>query len=325
MPAHFRARAKPLIDLTRTQHVNDIILVTGAGGQHGGTGAHLVRRLLSQRRRVRILVRRESATTREFADAGVDVIRGDLQDRRTITPALDGVSQAYFTYPIAAGVLSAAANWSEATRRADHPIRTVVMSMAPAHPDHPSDRGRDQWLAEQVMQWAGLDVLVLKVMALFHENLEVAHASSIAHEGVMRNCFGNGRVPWVSGADAAELALAALLHPEDFTGPVAQVSGTESISHPDIAEMLARQLGRPVRFEPVDQAAWKAELLQIAGTESGPHVSVDMAHHIPAVAMTVAHAGPMQSVDPGQFERLTGRKPFPLARYLADSADRFQP
>jgi uncharacterized protein YbjT (DUF2867 family) len=304
--------------------MNDIILVTGAGGQHGGTGAHLVRRLLTHGRRVRILVRRESATSREFAEAGVDVVHGDLQDRRTITPALQGVDQAYFTYPIAAGVLSAAANWSEAVRRTNHPIRTVVMSMAPAHPDHPSDRGRDQWLAEQVMQWAGLDVLVLKVMALFQENLEVAHASSIAHEGVIRNCFGSGEVPWMSGADAAELALAAVLRPEDFAGPVAQVSGTENISHPDIARMLERQLGRPIRFEPVDQAAWTAELLRIAGTDRGPQVTIDMAHHIPAVATTVAQAGPMRSADPGQFERLTGREPIPLARYLADFADRFQ-
>ncbi|MFD9741254.1 NmrA family NAD(P)-binding protein [Umezawaea sp. NPDC059074] len=299
--------------------MSDLVLVTGAGGAHGGTGAHLVRGLLAHDIPVRVLVRRETATSTSLAAAGADVVIGDLHDRRTLTPALEGVTQAYFTYPIAEGVLAAAANWSEAIRTTSRPIRTVVMSMAPAHPDHPSPRGRDQWLAEQVMRWAGLDVLVLRVMALFHENLEILHATTITTEGVIRNAFGPGQVPWISGADAAEIALAAFLRPHTFTGDTARISGTESASHTEIATMTENLLGRPIHFTPVDAQTWKDELHNADPTK----IPREMATHIPAVAEAVAKAGPMLPADSTQFTHLTGKPPRTLANYLAATAPHF--
>jgi uncharacterized protein YbjT (DUF2867 family) len=121
------------------------------------------------------------------------------------------------TYPVAAGVVTAAANYAAAVREIGRRARTVVMSMGPAQPEHPSDLGKAQWLAEQVMEWAGLDLLVLRVSALFHENLLVLHGRSIRSHGVFRNSFGRGEIAWISGRDAAELGVAGLLHPERFS------------------------------------------------------------------------------------------------------------
>ncbi|USX54403.1 NmrA family NAD(P)-binding protein [Lentzea sp. HUAS12] len=126
------------------------ILVTGATGRHGGTGAHVVRRLREEGRDVRVLARSRGDRTEALEAIGAEVVIGDLQDRRGIVPALEGVAQAYFTYPIDAGVIGAAANFAAAVRESGASPRTVVMSMGPAHPGHPSGRGRDQWLAEEV-------------------------------------------------------------------------------------------------------------------------------------------------------------------------------
>lgn len=165
------------------------ILVTGATGRHGSTGAHVARRLREEGRPVRILAR-------------ALVVIGDLHDRRSLVTALADVELAYFTYPVDAGVVPAAANYTAAVRETGRAIRTVVMSMGPAHPLHPSDLGRAQWLAEEVMTWGGLDVLILRVGATFHQNLIALHGDSIRRENLLRNSFGDGQVGWINGSDA---------------------------------------------------------------------------------------------------------------------------
>ena len=124
------------------------ILVIGANGKHGSTGAHLVRSLLDKQVAVRAFVRRETDTTRQLAAQGVEVFVGDLLDQRTIVPALEGVTQAYFVYPVDLSIIAAAANWAQAVRSAPNPVRTVMMSMPPAQPTHGSPFGRAHWLAE---------------------------------------------------------------------------------------------------------------------------------------------------------------------------------
>jgi uncharacterized protein YbjT (DUF2867 family) len=107
------------------------ILVTGATGRHGGTGAHVVQRLREQGRPVRVFVRRLGERTEELAALGAEVVVGDLHDRRSIVRALRDVELAYSTYPIDAGVVPAAANYAAAVRETGRSVRTVVMSMGP--------------------------------------------------------------------------------------------------------------------------------------------------------------------------------------------------
>ena len=206
------------------------VLVIGATGRHGSTGWHVAHRLQQEGRTVRILTRSINDRTDALAALGAEVVIGDLHDRRTLLAALADVDLAYFTYPIDEGVVRAAANYAAAVREAGSAIRTVVMSMAPAHPAHPSDLGRDQWLAEEVMAWAGLDVLVLRIAATFHENIVTLHGDSIRQGDMLRNSFGDRPVGWINGTDAAEVAIAALLHPERFDGPICYPKGSEELN-----------------------------------------------------------------------------------------------
>jgi uncharacterized protein YbjT (DUF2867 family) len=298
------------------------ILVTGANGQHGGTGAHLAKRLLENGSEVGLFVRRETDTTDQLAAQGAEVVVGDLLDQRTIVPALGGVGAAYFTYAADVSIVSAAANWAQAIRAVKHRVRTVMMSMPPAVPDKPTPYGRAHWLAEQVMQWAGIDLQVVRIMAMFHENLEMMHRISITAEGVMRNAYGPDPIIWMSGADAADVMLVALLHPDKFEKPLSMVYGPEFVSHPQIAEMLSDFLGRPVRYEQIDPATWKQELENLRH----PAITPTMLLHLPTLTPTkdllwasAAPTGPRPN-DAGQFERVTGHKPRLLADFLRQLA-----
>jgi nucleoside-diphosphate-sugar epimerase len=80
------------------------ILVTGATGRHGSTGEHVARRLREEGKPVRILARMLSERTETLAALGAEVVIGDLHDRRSLVTALADVEQAYFTYPVDAGI-----------------------------------------------------------------------------------------------------------------------------------------------------------------------------------------------------------------------------
>lgn len=301
------------------------ILVTGATGRHGATGEHVVRRLREEGHAVRVLARTLSERTDKLVELGAQVVVGDLQDRRTLVLALADVDLAYFTYPIAAGVISAAANYAEAVREVGRHPRTVVMSMGPSHPEHLSDRGRDQWIAEQVLHWAGLDLNILRVTAAFHPNLAVLHGRSIRRDGVIRNSFGSGAVPWINGDDAGEVGVAALLHPERFDAPVSYVPGPEEFNHAQIAALLTEVVGRPIRFEPITRDQWRKDLVDLSALEGEDVVNPEMAGHISAVGQTIDEKGPTRMADAATLRRLIGRDPVLLRDYLQQNIALFQP
>src|SRR5260221_11757079 len=104
------------------------ILITGATGRHGGTGAHLARRLREAGRSVRALVHRLDERTAPLQALGAEIVVGDLHDRASLVPALEGVGLAYFTYPVTGGIVQAAANFAAAALRVCGRPRVVCLS-----------------------------------------------------------------------------------------------------------------------------------------------------------------------------------------------------
>jgi len=301
------------------------ILVLGATGRHGNTGAHLVARLRAEGRTVRALSRGHNDRTAHLEALGAQVVIGDLQDRASLVPALADVDLVYFAYPIAAGVVSAAANYAAAVREAGRAPRTVVMSMGAAQQGHPSDLGKAQWLAEQVMEWAGLELLILRVAALFHENLLVLHSHSIRHNRTFRNSFGSAAMPWISGRDAAELAVTALLHPERFPTAVTYPQGSERLSHDDIATLLSDVLSESVSFEPVSGDRWRQELIELSATDESRVVNPAMAQHISAIGQAMSQSAPALPADPVALQTLTGRPPVTMREFVESHRAVFAP
>jgi uncharacterized protein YbjT (DUF2867 family) len=217
---------------------------------------------------------------------------------------------ATFCFPVDAGIVEAAANFCSALRKVSPRARVVVMSMLAAQEASPSHLGRAAWLAEEVMAASGAQLCVLRIAALFYENLLVLHGDSIRAEGVMRNCFGDAKIPWIAGEDAAELMVSALIHPERFGGQVVfYPPGAEVLSHAQIAETLSVELGREVRFESVSMDHWREELL---GLREQGHAALnkDMARHISVLGAAIASRGGSQtSISPGALAAMTGRDP----------------
>ena len=286
------------------------IFVVGATGRHGGTGGVVARSLLARQIPLRSLARRPDERTDELRARGAEIVQGDLHDRASLIGALEGVATAYFTYPISGGIVAAAANFASAARTAGVK-RVVVMSMAPSHPQSPSHLGRAQWLAEEILTWSGISCLFLRIAAVFYENIELLHRHEIADEDVMRNAFEDFPVSWLSGEDAAGIAVEALLHPEKFGNEAAIYPGApQQYTQSQVAEIIGRHIGRDIRHQTIPQAEWHARILQLSGRD--PRISADMAGHISAVAANLKKPFPPNNM----IEEITGRMPMSLADVL---------
>ena len=279
---------------------------------------------MSRGRPVRALVRTEDDRADGLRRRGATTVVGDLHDRASLVAAVDGVSAVYFAYPIAAGVIPAAANLASVLVAAGSSAHVVVMSMAVSSLDSPSRLGQAQAVAEEIFIWAGLNPTVLRFGGLFHENVLVLHSASIRDNGLIANSFGEGPAPWIGGADAAEITVAHLLAPRPAATQISYPPPAESINHEEVARIIAAETGRPVRYEHIPAATWRSEL-EIAG-ESDPTspINTAMAQHISTIGAAMSkRAEPIIAPDPHALTTMLNRPPTPFADFVRQNLSRF--
>lgn len=299
------------------------VLVFGAG-RHGRTGAVVLDILVSLDHTVRVLIRNDDVRADELRERGAHTMFGDLHDRNTLRAAVVGVSAVYFAYPIATGVIAAAANLASVLVESGQRPHVVVMSMAVSSHTSPSRLGQTQAVTEEILAWAGLNPTILRVGALFHENILVLHGGSIKEHGLITNSFGTARAPWISARDAAELAVRQLLLPAPSTPEVTYPPGAEALSHTEIAEIISTEIARNVEYRPILGAQWR-ELIeaQAASSHQSP-LNNAMAQHISAIGTGFSTGNaPTVQPDPDALAAALGHPPTTFAEFVRQHRHEF--
>ncbi|MCP2289424.1 NmrA family NAD(P)-binding protein [Nocardia amikacinitolerans] len=299
-------------------------LVIGAGGRHGGTGSHVVRRLREHHHTVRVLVRTDDERAQHLRALGAQIVVGDLLDHRTLGAAVQDVDTVYFTYPVAPGIVQAAADLASAIRHAATAPRLVVMSMGVSASDSPSGLGRAQWAAEEVLSWAGLEPTILRIRALFYENIVLLHAGSIRRTGGFANSFGDAAVPWISGLDAADLAVAALTDPARYPrGATLYPLGAAVHSHAEIAALIGAETGAPVRYTHIPTGQWQSELEDLAHSGAESSVNLAMAQHISTIGAGFSQLPTAPPTDAAALTEALGRTPQTFTEFIREHRHHF--
>jgi NAD(P)H dehydrogenase (quinone) len=244
-----------------TQGNSTRFLVVGAGGSHGATGNHVARQLLERGLPVRAFVHRADQRADELRALGAEIAVGDIHDYLVVRAALDGVQRAYFTYPLADGLLLATANFAAAGQHAG--LQSVVnMSQVTARPDHASPAARQHWLAERALDWSGLGVTHLRP-PFFLENLLNVAAPTVRADSKVYLPYGQGRHAPIAGVDVARVAVGILTDPVAHRGKTYVPTGPASLSMMEQASIFSRVLGRPVEYVDIPVDSWRQILSQV--------------------------------------------------------------
>ena len=89
---------------------------------------------------------------------------------------MDGISTVYFAYPVQEGLLDATVNMAVAARNAGVE-RLVDMVMLMSTPDAPTPRMRENYLSEQVFEWAGIGAAHVRATVFFENVRSLANAA----------------------------------------------------------------------------------------------------------------------------------------------------
>jgi uncharacterized protein YbjT (DUF2867 family) len=213
-----------------------MILVTGATGN---VGRELIRALAARGDAVRVLARQPETAV---FPPGVQVAAGDLEDPRSLVPALGGVGQVFLLGAFAtAGVLRRI--------RAAGARSVVLLTSRCVIGGNPDNAVTRMWLnAEAAVRDSGLAWTILRPSG-FQSNA-LRWLPQLRAGDVVRAPWPAVPVAAIDPADIAEVA-AAVLTGSDHQGEALTLSGPEPLTPGDQVAALARALRRPLRYEPL--------------------------------------------------------------------------
>lgn len=294
------------------------VLVTGATGTHGGSGAHLVRLLQQSGIAVRALVRAEDDRAARLKAAGAEIVVGDFMKLSSLRPAMAGIERAFFCFPLADGLLQATTNFAAAAREAG--VASVVnITIMMAREDHPSPVCRDHWLSERILDWAEIGAIHLRG-GFFLENLIRFAADGVAREDAIVLPFGDGqaKLAWVSGHDMAAVAARLLADPSGHIGKTYEVTGLSPLSIVEIADIMSGALGRRIVYSGLDLPAWLARSSVAIGDND------QLRRHI-SVLSSAFSSGQTIGRTSDTVQNLAGHPPEDVAQFITDHASLFRP
>jgi uncharacterized protein YbjT (DUF2867 family) len=289
-----------------------MVLVTGAaGGQQGKTGRRVAELLLERGLPVRAMVRTMDDRAGQLRDLGAQVMVGDFLDLQSVRRLVDGVSTIYFAYPVQAGLLDATVNMAVAAHDAGV-TRLVDLVMLVSTPDAPTPRLQENYLSEQVFEWAGIGAAHVRA-TVFFENIRALANASIA-SGLFSAPLGDEDtvLPLVAGEDVARVAAGVLTAAHEPGGASYRVIG-QVLTVKEIVATLAHGLGRDVAFQHVPDEVWA----ELAGTRINAHAVA----HLSKLWASFRNA-PSEGADfavTDTIENLGGRPPKTFAEFVAEN------
>jgi uncharacterized protein YbjT (DUF2867 family) len=237
---------------------NKKILVTGATGNQGGAVA---RKLLEAGFQVRALTRnplKESA--RKLAVLGVEVVYGDLDDRSSLDPVLEGIYGVFAVLtPFEEGVVGEVREGKylvDACKAAGvkHLVYSSV-SGANLNTGIPHFDSKNE--IERYIKTAGVPATILRpVFFMYNFNSEYMGMRRKIIEGTLSLPLKpDKKLQMLAVEDFAHFVSAAFEYPFDYIGKEIDIAGDE-MTMTEAAEVFSRVIGGTVRY-----AEWPAENL----------------------------------------------------------------
>src|SRR5262245_44641256 len=249
------------------------ILVTGAaGGPQGSTGRHITNLLSEQGVQVRALVHKLDARSDSLRESGVDVVEGDLLDPASIRSALGGIKRAYFTYPVADGLLEATAIFAAAARDAGTEL-VVNNSQFQGTSEPPSFRNLQHRLADRIFDWAKVGAVHLQAPP-YYENVRALVSKSVSERDSVFLPWGDGSAvfPLVGAEDVSRVAATLLANPDAPSKRTYELIG-EVPTVNEIVETLGRVLQRPIRYFQITDEQWAEAVKDRLNPHAVDHLS----------------------------------------------------
>jgi len=285
------------------------VLITGATG---ATGGNAIQKLLELKVSVRALIHQADERSEKLSAQGVEIVVGDLADFEAVSEALQGITAAYFVFPVkVSGILEATAFFAQAAL--EQGVGAILnMSQISARRIAKSHAAQNHWIAERLMDRSGIPVTHLRP-TFFAEWLMYV-SESIRKKNMFPLPFGDARYAPIAAEDQGRVIAAILNDPAEHAGKTYPLYGPKELTQHEVADILTQVLGRKITYVPVEIEAF-SEIWQEMGYS--PYIR----QHISAVAQDCRDG--VFSGTNDLVEKLTGQKPMPMLDYIVKNKGAF--
>lgn len=245
--------------------------------------------------------------------ANIEAVRPDPEDPTSLQRAFEGVEAAFLASGYSPHIAETHLKIANAAKAAGVK-RFVQLSGVGANP---------QMCCARMLRWLGQaesgvaacpDIAVTRLRPTYMLQLLFEFAPTIAQQGLIAGPFRSTPWSWVDARDVAAVAVACLKDPS-HAGRIYTVTGSESLSFPQIADRLSHILAKPVRYH--DITANEAR-----GWLQGKGLSPVMIEA--KLEFWDACASNMLNVQPNSVvQDVTGRPPRALEEFVQDYKARF--
>ncbi|MFI5953836.1 SDR family oxidoreductase [Cryptosporangium sp. NPDC051539] len=282
------------------------ILVTGASGH---LGRLTLQHLLERRPATQLVgLARDPEKAADLAARGVEIRTGDYFDHDSLIRAFAGVEKVLLVPAPAftdrstqhATVIAAA---EEAG--VEHLVYTPIIRKAGSGVELPQVTAADTFTTK-TLEASGLRSTILGHPP-YLDNVQ-GYLGDDPFESGVRVPAGDGKVGWASREDLAE-AQAVVLTDPGHEGRTYALHGGPAVSFSEVTEILSEIRGTAVQYLPLSDEEYLADL--VAGGLPGPAAEF---------VLSWFHAinGGEWDDQPGDLEKLLGRKPTTSAEFLRD-------
>lgn len=239
-------------------------LVAGATGT---LGSEVCRLLVEKGKAVRALVRATSASDKVVAleSAGVDVVRGDLKDRKSLDAACQGASAVIST---ASSTVSRAEGDSIETvdeqgqmnlieaASAAAVSHFVLVSFPPLQAEFPLQTAKRR--VEERLKASGMTYTILQPTMFMEVWLGPALGFDVRSGSVRIYGSGTNPVSWISFRDVARFAVAALERPQARNATI-PLGGPEALTPNEVVSMAEKETDREITVQRVPEDALRQQ------------------------------------------------------------------
>jgi NAD(P)H dehydrogenase (quinone) len=282
-----------------------MIVVTGASGQLGHA---IVEQLLRLHPAAQIGVSvRDPGKAGDLAAQGVRVRHGDFSDAASLETAFEGATQLLIVSSNAAASggdpLAQHRNAIDAARKVGVK-RIVYTSHAGVGASSKFPPMRDHHATEAMLRDSGMAWTALRNG--FYAASGIAMTGDATNSGVIRTPQ-DGPVAWTAHADLAEAAAIILTNEGRFEGPTPPLTGAEALTFDNVATLMSKLTGKPVRHEILADDAMRSAMIARGTPASAVPILLGL--------FAASRDGEFATVDPA-LANLLGRRPVSMRDLL---------
>jgi len=243
----------------------------------------------------------------------IEAVRADPDDSSSLQRAFEGVEAAFLASGYSPHIAENHLKMANAAKAAGV-RRFVQLSGVGANP---------QMCCARMLRWLGQaesgvaacpEIALTRLRPAYMLQLLFEFAPTVAQQGLIAGPFRSNAWSWVDARDVAAVAVAALKDPS-HAGRIYTVTGSESLSFPQIADRLSHILGKPVRYHDItanEARGW------LQGKGLSPVMIEAKLEYWDACASNMLNVPPNTVV-----QDVTGRPPRTLEEFVQDYKARF--